>query len=68
MLEGVWELSEFEIKECSFTGASIEVDGIEIEDEKVREYVEENFDPDDIFGDEELQEWAKNNGFIKKGD
>jgi hypothetical protein len=33
--------------------------------DKVVEYVKDNLHPDDVFDDSDLEEWAKDNGFVK---
>jgi hypothetical protein len=33
--------------------------------DKVVEYVKDNFHPDDIFDESDLEEWARDNGFVK---
>jgi len=34
--------------------------------EKIKRYVSATYSPGDIFADSELEDWAKNNGFIKE--
>lgn len=38
---------------------------IEIDDSVVKEYVKDNFVPDEIFDDDELRSWALDNGFVE---
>jgi hypothetical protein len=33
--------------------------------DKVVEYIRDNLRPEDIFEDDELEEWAKDSGFVK---
>ena len=46
-----------------FDGRIYEVD---IEDDDLKRFVREGFYPEDIFTDDQLEEWAKKNGFIKE--
>ena len=39
---------------------------IEIDDDEITDYVAANFQVDDVFPKEELEEWAENNGFVKE--
>jgi hypothetical protein len=37
---------------------------IEIEDDALIKYIQESFDPDDVFPEHELIHWAENNGYV----
>jgi len=44
-----------------------DVDGkLSLSDDVVTDYVAANYWPQDIFGKEELSEWAKDNGFVEE--
>ena len=57
---------EFEITETSYDSNSVNIDEIAIDDNIIKEHVTGAFDPEDIFEEKELQEWAENNGYIKE--
>lgn len=48
-------------KENSLREYSVTVDG-----SSVIEWIQENCAPDEVFSEEQLIEWAENNGFVKK--
>ena len=60
------EFSEFSIKLLSDSGQDICIDTIEIENETLFAYCQESYDPEVVFGEDLLSEWAKSNGFVKE--
>ena len=41
-----------------------DINSVDVDDKAVIEYVVVNFNPADVFPDNELRDWAENNGFI----
>jgi len=61
------EFSEFKIKRFDrYSDQGIEIEVIEIEDESLLEHVQNYFNPEDVFEQNDLEEWAKSNEYIKE--
>ena len=45
-----------------------DIDDVEvyIDDDKMVKMVAANYRPDEVFGQHELEEWARDNGFVEK--
>ena len=43
-----------------------EIDWVEIDNGEVKTYIQQNYNPEDMFSWSELEEWAENNGFHKR--
>lgn len=41
---------------------------IEVNDDEIIKYVKDHYRPEDIFPEDELKEWALNNGFMEDSD
>jgi hypothetical protein len=41
---------------------------VEVDDDDVKRYVQENYDPEEVYPVEELERWAERNGFAKEAD
>ena len=48
---------------AEFTHPSIS--SVEIDDDVIVEYVADSYRPEDIFSENELREWAEENGFVE---
>jgi len=35
-------------------------------DEQIKEQIKENFQPDDLYDDDELQDWAYSSGYVRE--
>jgi hypothetical protein len=46
----------------------IEAMGLKYLLEQAADYIAANFDPDDVFSEEKLKEWALDNGFVEDKD
>lgn len=57
------DASDFEITDVSYKEQSVSIDEIAIDDDFLREYVAESFDVSVVFPENELRNWALNNGF-----
>ena len=42
------------------------INAVEIDDDVVKEYVQANYSPEDVFPENELRDWAESNGFIQE--
>lgn len=51
---------------ATLTGTTKDNIDIEIDDTELAEYIQENFEPDDIFNYEVLSVWANDNGYIEE--
>lgn len=57
--------AKFDIKGDWSTKVTIEVDEVELEDSDILEWVEENFQPEDVFSLDTLRDWARADGFVE---
>jgi len=39
---------------------------VTVSDDEVIEHVAQNYDPEDVFPDSELRDWAERNGFVEE--
>jgi len=42
------------------------VNSVDIDDDALTKYVQENFSPEDVFPENELRDWAEDNGFVQE--
>ncbi|MBW2012047.1 MAG: hypothetical protein JRI32_10570 [Deltaproteobacteria bacterium] len=42
------------------------INSVDIDESEIVDYVKENFSPEDVFPEKELEYWAESNGFIKE--
>jgi len=48
-------------------GNFVEVNcNVDVDLDDVKDNIKTYYDPQDIFGDDELSKWAENNGFVKE--
>lgn len=38
----------------------------DVDESEIKDYIQRNYDPDEIFDDAELSKWAKANGFVEE--
>lgn len=43
---------------------SVEIDLFECDEKEILEFVQKNYDPEDVFQKDELTKWATNEGFV----
>ena len=43
---------------------SVEIDLFECDEKEILEFVQKNYDPEDVFPKDELTKWAANEGFV----
>lgn len=44
------------------------INEVYIDDEAIIEYCKDNFSPDEVFPESELEDWAERNGYVKEGE
>lgn len=45
--------------------SSRDISTVDIEESALIDYIKTNYSPDDIFPDDELEDWAERNGYVK---
>ena len=44
------------------------INSVDVDEDVIKEYVQGNFSPDDIFPKDELKQWDESNGFVRDED
>lgn len=60
--------AKFRIEKADVYDSSVDIEQIEIEDDIILDYVKEQYTVEETFGENILDVWAKENGYIKENE